>query len=369
MKHCQVCHPCQVQKEKHWVQNWLTVTLLVIVFAVGFSLGIPAKAMQRAQKPHPVETTGQQRLKHPSPAIKPKLATNLVNIQELLAQFDANRAFAHIVYLATHIGPRVAGTKGERVAAAYIADQFQKYGYRWNYQKDIPLPPLRRVSQNIIAIKEPLLTSAKYKIVVGAHYDSISKRGTRSPGANDNASGVGVMLEVARVLANVELPYVLEFVAFGAEESVDGIFEHHHYGSNYYVATYLKNKPRSTPIVGMISIDMIGVGENFYACTLGRADPFLVKKALASAKQLGISIGIWGKGKPWSDHEAFEEAGIPSVWFHRRKDPAYHTARDLPGNIKRQNLQIAGRLVLHMLLSLSTHDLEKLAHLAGVRSN
>jgi len=369
VKYSRVCNPCHVQKESHWARNWLIGILLVIAFAASFSLRNLAKAMQGSQKIYPIKTSGQQRLKHPPSFIKLKPISNSVNIQALLSQFDANRAFVHIVYLATHIGPRVAGTKEERAAAAYIADQFQKYGYRVSYQKDIPLPPVGRKTQNIIATKKPLLTSAKYKIVVGAHYDSISKKGVLSPGANDNASGVGVMLEIARVLANVELPYVLEFVAFGAEESVDGIFEHHHYGSNYYVATYLKNKFRSTPIVGMISIDMIGVGENFYACTLGLADPFLVRKALASAKRLGISMGTWGKGKRWSDHEAFEEAGIPSVWFHRRKDPAYHTARDLPDNIKQQNLQIAGRLVLHMLLSLSSHDLEKLTNLAGVKFN
>jgi len=67
--------------------------------------------------------------------------------------------------------------------------------------------------------------------VVGAHYDSINKHGG-SPGANDNASGVGVILEAARVLKRADLPYVVEFVAFGAEESVDGNLAHQHYGSD-----------------------------------------------------------------------------------------------------------------------------------------
>lgn len=160
------------------------------------------------------------------------------------------------------------------------------------------------------------------------------------------------MLEVARVIANLDLPYTLEFVAFGAEESVDGI---------YYVETYLKNRPHEVPIVGMISIDMIGVGSRFYVCTLGLASPYLRDKALTSAKMLGIPVGII-TGKPWSDHEPFEKAGIPSVWFHRRRDSAYHTRRDQPKNIQLSHLRTAAAaVVIHLLISLDEQDLQQLA--------
>jgi hypothetical protein len=318
-----------------------------------------------AQQPAPAKSLDPPTPKPSLPLPPSPSAATAPCPSDLLKAFTADNAFAHLQYLAQQIGPRIAGTETEAQAAHYIEEQFRKSGYVVHLQGNIYLPPVKRLTQNVIATKESVPASAKYKIVVGAHYDSIFKDGG-SPGANDNASGVGVMLEVARILANVELPYALEFVAFGAEESVDGIPEHHHYGSNHYVAAHLKNKTPSLPIVGMISIDMIGVGSNFYARTLGVADPFLRDKTLASSKALGIPMETL-VGKPWSDHEAFEKAGIPSVWFHRRRDPAYHTRRDRPKNVQHAHLQTAGMVVIHLLIALREADLEELARRAKIK--
>ena len=280
-----------------------------------------------------------------------------------LVQFDPKRAFEHVKVLADRIGPRIAGTVGERKAGDYIASTFAKFGYDVRFQGPIVLNPVKRHTWNIIARRKHNVCKHRFRIVVGAHYDSTFKdRG--SPGANDNASGVAIILEVARVLANVEFPFEIEFVAFGGEESVDGNLNHHHYGSRFYVQQYLANRLKELRIVGMISVDMIGVGSEFYARTLGLADPYLVNKVLKSSRELGIPMRK-KVGGPWSDHEPFEKVGIPSVWIHRRPDPNYHTRDDRPEKVRLPHLRDTGLVLLHTLLSLTEEDLNMMAQETG----
>lgn len=290
---------------------------------------------------------------HPPPAPPPPAPPSKPpSVVDFLHAFDAERAFAHMLHLAEAIGPRAGGTPAERQAAEYIAECFRQYGYSVRFQEGILIPPVGRFTQNVIASKP---SPEPYRLVVGAHADSLDVPGG-SPGANDNAAGVGVMLEAARVLASASLPYWLEFVAFGAEETPDGNLEHHHYGSNAYVAAYLRGEMPGPPIVGMVSLDLIGVGTLFLARSMGKAPPTLQKQALLSARRLGLPLHPRGSG-PWSDHEAFEEAGIPSVWFQRLWDPDQHTARDRPANVRREHLQSTGKLLLHLLLTLKPQEL------------
>ncbi len=69
-------------------------------------------------------------------------------------------------------------------------------------------------------------------IVIGAHIDTVAV----SPGGNDNASGVAVVLELARDLRDADIVATVQFVVFGAEEMTDSNADHHHYGSRQFVA-------------------------------------------------------------------------------------------------------------------------------------
>ena len=108
--------------------------------------------------------------------------------------FHADRAMRHVRRLAGRIGVRLRATRGERRGASYVAKKLRAYGYR------VRVPTFSvdgRTSRNVVA-RWP--GSRRRAIVIGAHIDSV--RG--SPGANDNASGVAVMLELARVFADAE---------------------------------------------------------------------------------------------------------------------------------------------------------------------
>lgn len=102
-------------------------------------------------------------------------------------------------------------------AADYIKEKFESYGLKTDehqfYVKGMP-----HIYRNIVA---DIGDKNKEAILIGAHYDSVSQ----SPGANDNLSGVAVMLEVARILGKLDKPPRVNFVAFTLEEGHPGYYQ------------------------------------------------------------------------------------------------------------------------------------------------
>ena len=166
--------------------------------------------------------------------------------------------------------------------------------------------------------------------MLGAHYDSVAA----GPGANDNASGVAVMLEAARVLAEEDLPFDLRVVAFGAEEI--GLV-----GSAYYVDQLATAE--NDAVIAMINMDMVGVGDQL---VIGGADS-LVELVRASALAMGLEPGpLPERYNRSSDHASFSAAGIPAVFIHWMDDPDYHTAADVAENVDPLLLSATGRIAL-----------------------
>jgi aminopeptidase YwaD len=166
--------------------------------------------------------------------------------------------------------------------------------------------------------------------LVGAHYDSVQA----GPGANDNASGVGALLETARVLAAAGSREGVCFVAFGAEEV--GLV-----GSRHFV-TGLSLEERQA-VEGMINLDMVGVGDQWW---LFGSDE-LVTDMDAGATALGLDpIPVDASSRSSSDQNSFLDAGIPAVLLHRFDDPRYHTAEDQAQFVDPQLLQQAAEMAL-----------------------
>lgn len=128
-------------------------------------------------------------------------------------EFSAVRAFEHVRALAGRIGPRPAGSAAYGRAARYAQRAFVKLGYRARLVS-FELPN-GSTSRNVVATWPG---PARRRVLIGAHLDTVPG----SPGANDNASGVAVVLELARVFAGTREADGIRFVAFGAEETQPG---------------------------------------------------------------------------------------------------------------------------------------------------
>jgi Zn-dependent M28 family amino/carboxypeptidase len=259
---------------------------------------------------------------------------------------------AHIVKLAVDIGIRHAGTEAEMTAVEYGRGYLEGLGYTVEVA-DVPIPN-GLTSHNVIAVKQG---TSSQTIVVGAHMDSWGP----APGANDNASGAGTVLELARDLKDAELTPTVIFVLFGNEEMIDTNPDHHHYGSRAYVAQM--SAEERAGLVGMISLDMVAYGNTFAVRTMGEGPQEMRILAKAYAREAGTALSYVRDPAPagWSDHEAFELAGYPAVWLEWRSDTTHHTAEDTVQHLSVKRLQATGDFVLGFLRSLDQSDLEKLA--------
>lgn len=264
------------------------------------------------------------------------------------AEFQTGNAFYHTRFLSVDVGTRIEGTDKEKRAAEYIISELQKAGYFVRTQQ-VPVPN-GTVSQNIMVTKEGF--SAK-RIVIGAHYDA---RGD-SPGANDNASGVGVLLELARAAKRQGLAPTIDFIAFGAEERIDENPDHHHYGSRHYVNS-LSAEERDN-VKGMITIDMVGAGSIFSIGSLEYAPKVLAERMIAFVQKSGIQTEYF-KSAELSDHEPFEKVGIPSAWVEWKPYSHTHSSEDSLDKINPSKMETAGRAILDFLRDLDSQGLRSL---------
>ena len=265
--------------------------------------------------------------------------------------FVVSRALSDVRTL-EDIGVRAGGSSVEKAGAAYIARRLGE-AHVTPEIRTFKLPN-GKTSRNVVA-RFPGSTSKT--IILGAHMDSKAP----SPGANDNGSGCGALLEIARCLGQRRAYPTVELVFFGTEEMIDANPDHHHYGSRYHVKDMSAGARKNA--AGMISVDMIGYGPAFVVRSMGRGPQTMVDLLLQQAKKRGLQMSYLRDpgASGWSDHEAFELAGIPAAWIEWRDDPVYHTAADTSGHVVAAQVGTAGQFVLGVLYGMDAAALERLA--------
>ncbi len=190
-------------------------------------------------------------------------------------------------------------------------------------------------------------------VVVGAHHDHLGREGRRIfHGANDNASGVSVVLAVAEALARraVALPRTVAFVTFGAEE--EGL-----HGS----AAWVRSPPAELPMAQtmfMLNLDMVGSYASdgcLYALHTFRGTPGrLALDALAPAyPDLRIELGTAGDD---SDHVNFCAAGVPTTFFYTPDPRCYHRPCDTAARIEWDHLSRIAHLAYDLVVSVARAD-------------
>ena len=259
-----------------------------------------------------------------------KMAQGTPEPDRTIGRFRRWRAMAHIRMLAGDIGVRVRATEGERKGAAYIARRFTALGYDVFVQK---FAVDGGTSRNVIATWPG---AQRYPIILGGHMDSVPT----SPGANDNASGVSVLLEIARLVRGTIQGQLLKFVAFGSEEfGSDGT---HHVGSEVYVDRLgSRGKKR---LAGMISIDMIADGRPLIVGSFGIGPRILGRILYRRLDKTNIAV-TYQTLCDCSDNGPFEHAGLPGAFMYSGKDSNYHDDSDTVPNMVPADLERTGKAV------------------------
>lgn len=185
-------------------------------------------------------------------------------------------------------------------------------------------------SQNVVGTPPDGVCS----IVAGGHYDSVPE----GPGANDNASGTAVVLEIARTRAAGGALGDVCYVLFGSEEI--GLL-----GSAHYVESLTSDQ--TSRLAGMLNFDMLAVGNEWPLV----GTPEITDLAARNANRLGIPHSVESElpENVGSDHVNFVEAGVPSIIFYCFCDDHYHSAQDAFEFVLPDRLSEAGEIGLGVI--------------------
>ena len=250
----------------------------------------------------------------------------------------------HARKLARDIGVRVRATRGETRGIRYVADQLRSYGYNVNIQR---FAVDGGTSRNVVAWWPE---SREYGFVMGGHIDTVPG----SPGANDNASGVAVVLELARLVAGKAPSKWVRFVAFGSEET--GTNGANHVGSEAYV-NRLGKRGRAR-LGGMTSVDMIANGRPLLVGNSGIAGDVVARTLLRHVRDARIGVR-YHQLCDCSDHGPFEHAGIPASFAYSGPEPTNHEDSDTVENMKPDDLLRTGRAMRAFLIEVDRNMIER----------
>ncbi len=276
--------------------------------------------------------------------------SDIVDLISVDLEFDGTRALQNVEYQ-TSLGPRTPGSSAHAETVSWIEAELADYGWKTEIQEELVMGHLIK---NIVAWRgegEPW-------IIIGAHYDSRIyadqdpiEENRKMPvlGANDGASGVAVLLELARILpANVNKRIMLVF--FDAEDNGaipgwDWIL-----GSTAFANKLGSNRDLYPDAV--IILDMIG-DSNLNIYKEYNSDTKLIREIWHQAEILGYTDYFIPEYKYhiYDDHVPFLELGIPAIDIIDFDYPYWHTTNDTLDKVSAESLQIVGDTIYHWLMS------------------
>ena len=262
---------------------------------------------------------------------------------------DAAAVFETVRELAD-LGPREATSPQFLAAVQIVSDRLAALGYEVTEQEfRVPAGESWGVAvgagrtRNVVARLPGASPDGAASVVVGAHLDTVPQ----APGAEDNASGVGVVLELARLAAGSGTARPVTFVLFGAEEPRGPGDDEHHFGSQEYVRRI--EAGTELPPVAMVSLDRVGTGGTVPVCTGGLSPRRVQRELMAAAERLGVPARACENRT--SDHWPFEKAGETVARLGGNDYAAYHSAYDLPRVLSRRQLDRVARVMWEWLQS------------------
>lgn len=265
----------------------------------------------------------------------------------------------HVATLASDtLEGREAGTRGGQAAAAYLAGELRRLklspaGEGNGYFQDFP-PGFRNVLALLPGDDVRLRNEV---IVIGAHYDHVGMGNQRTSfgplgqihnGADDNASGTSVVLELCEYFAaGPALPRTVMFAFWDAEEI--GLL-----GSKHWVSHPTIPRER---IKFNINLDMVGRLRNSEVVVVGtRTAAGLRQRAARSNANVGLQLLFANAMADDTDHYSFFQRGVPVLHFDTGKHDDYHRPSDDAEKLNFAGLQQIGQLVRNLARDLATVD-------------
>ncbi len=265
---------------------------------------------------------------------------------------------------------RETGTEGERKAAAYIEKRFEQLGLmpkgdQNSYLQEFSFKPRSNPHEEAALVSKTdstdtgrnvvgyLDNGAKTTVVIGAHYDHLGMGGEGSlfregeaihNGADDNASGVAIMMKLAEKLKGKNTNNNFLFIAFSGEE--EGLL-----GSNYFV----KNPTIDTKQISyMINMDMVGRLNSEKTLAVHGVGTSPVFKQVLYANKDSLNIAEHESGIGPSDHTSFYLADIPVLHFFTGQHEDYHKPDDDAEKLNYEGMDLISNYIFKIITDLDS---------------
>jgi hypothetical protein len=278
----------------------------------------------------------------------------------------ARRLQAHVQFLASaELKGRKPGTPGHRKAADYIVTEFQQAGL-------LALPSLKgyrqTVSQelgdNLIGIRSAAASLRSGWILIGAHYDHL---GGAYLGADDNASALGILIELARSLPSLNNHSVL-FAAFNTEEAPyirTGLMGSQHFTNHLPAEIGSLSRFKAVIIMDLMGGVHWEPLQNTIFATGAEKSPGLYRRVKSAAQAetmaplsvlpIGLhlveEIPLVGR-VAFSDYDAFRNASVPFLFLSAGRTPRYHQPSDLPNTLHYERMASTVHWLQHLVSSI-----------------
>ncbi len=289
-----------------------------------------------------------------------------------LGNFNADSAYSYIARQ-VEFGPRVPGTESHRACRDWLVSKFKELGIDSVIVQNATVTASNGDVLPISNIIGGFYTDRPRRIVIAAHWDTrpwadqeskADDRAKAIPGANDGGSGVGVILELIRNLAQNRPKVGVDFILFDAEDygesgTFDSNSESWCLGSQYWAKNIEPYTAENLPEYGIV-LDMVG-GKNavfHYEAYSSQMAPTPTMKVWSEAERLGLghiferSVG----GVIIDDHIPMNRAGIPTTDIIELNNhqtgafpPTWHTLEDNLENIDKNTLKAVGETVLNVI--------------------
>ncbi|MEY2601758.1 MAG: hypothetical protein QOJ36_1077 [Verrucomicrobiota bacterium] len=268
---------------------------------------------------------------------------------DIRTQFSGDKALAHVQRL-VDFGPRPPESNAIEKSRAYIKQELKSSGWNVTEQAFTDNTPRGQVRFVNLIARFGTATKANNLFLLCSHYDTKIFDTFRFVGANDGGSSTGLLLELARVLAQQpRLAEKIELVFFDGEEAfenfsdTDGI-----YGSRHF-AHELAQGGSAKSFRGGILFDMIG-DRSLKVTIPPNSPPNISRDLFASAEALNVrSYFTYYDQDVTDDHTPLNAIGIPVIDLIDFRFSYWHTADDTMDKLSPQSLQIVGSVALYYL--------------------
>ena len=275
------------------------------------------------------------------------------------APIDGERAYRYLKEICA-IGPRPAGSAANARQRALVAKHFKASGATVGEQPFTTNDPRSGAKVNMVNLIGAWNPERAERVVIGVHYDTRpfpdeepdpARRTLPFIGANDGASGVAMLMEIAHHLNDLPTPWGVDLVLFDGEELVYGRDGDYFLGSKEFARVYVEERERrkrkSRYVAGLV-LDMIGdknlqIDQEPHSIDL---QPGLVREVWTVARRLKASAFRNRVGRAvLDDHLPLNNGGIPAIDLIDFDYPQWHTADDLPEYCSAASLDQVGRVV------------------------